>query len=88
MAVIGATGSGKSTLVQLLVRFWNPVAGHIRLADEDIRNFSESDLRRLISVVSQQPHMFNATLKENLLLARPGAGDDDLWAALDSRAII
>jgi ATP-binding cassette subfamily C protein CydC len=83
-AVIGETGAGKSTLVQLLVRFWDPVAGHIRLGDEDVRNFSESDLRRLISVVSQQPHMFNATLKENLLVACPAAGDDDLWAALDT----
>jgi len=84
VAVIGETGAGKSTLVQLLVRFWNPVAGRIRLADEDIRNYSEPDLRRLISVVSQQPHMFNASLKDNLLLARPGAADDDLWAVLDS----
>jgi len=84
MAVIGETGSGKSTLVELLVRFWNPVSGHIRLGGTDVRNFSESDLRRLISVVSQQPHMFNATLKENLLVACPGANDDDLWAALDT----
>ena len=84
VAVIGETGSGKSTLMQLLVRFWNPVSGHIRLAGEDIRNFNESDLRRLISVVSQQPHMFNTSLKENLLMACPDANDDDLWAALDT----
>jgi ATP-binding cassette subfamily C protein CydC len=83
-AVIGETGSGKSTLVHLLVRFWNPVSGHIRLADEDIRNLSEAQLRRSISVVSQQPHMFNATLRENLQIARPAAGDDVLWAALKS----
>ena len=84
VAVIGETGSGKSTLVHLLVRFWNPVSGHIRLADEDIRNLSEAELRRSISVVSQQPHMFNATLRENLQIARTGAGDDDLWGALES----
>jgi len=84
VAVIGETGSGKSTLVQLLVRFWNPVSGHIRLGEEDVRNFSESDLRRLVSVVSQQPHMFNATIRENLLIASPGANDDDLWTALDT----
>ncbi len=83
-AVIGETGSGKSTLVHLLVRFWNPVCGRIRLADEDIRNFSQADLRRSISVVSQQPHMFNATVRENLQIARTEAGDDDLWAALES----
>lgn len=84
VAVIGETGSGKSTLIHLLVRFWNPASGHIRLAGEDIRNLSEAELRRSISVVSQQPHMFNATLRENLQIARPGAGDDDLFAALES----
>lgn len=87
-AVIGETGSGKSTLVQLLVRFWNPTCGHIRLGDEDIRNFSEADLRRQIGVVSQQPHMFNATLRDNLLLARPGASDADLFAALDGAQML
>ena len=84
VAVIGETGSGKSTLIHLLVRFWNPTTGHIRLANDDIRNLSEAELRRSISVISQQPHMFNATLRENLQIARPGAGDDDLLAALES----
>jgi len=84
VAVIGETGSGKSTLIHLLVRFWDPASGHIRLAGEDIRNLREAELRRSISVVSQQPHMFNASLRDNLQIARPGAGDDDLWAALES----
>lgn len=84
VAVIGETGSGKSTLVHLLVRFWNPTAGRILLADEDICKFSEAQLRRCISVVSQQAHMFNATLRENLQIARPAADDDELTAALAS----
>jgi ATP-binding cassette subfamily C protein CydC len=84
VAVIGETGSGKSTLIHLVVRFWNPASGHIRLADEDIRDLSESELRRYMSVISQQPHMFNASLRENLLMACPGAGDDDLFVALES----
>jgi ATP-binding cassette subfamily C protein CydC len=88
VAVIGETGSGKSTLVHLLARFWNPVSGHIRLGENEIDNFSETDLRRLISVVSQQPHMFNATLKENLLLACPGASDDQLLAALNTAQLL
>jgi len=87
VAVIGETGSGKSTLVHLLVRFWNPDSGHIRLAGEDIRSFSEAELRRSISVISQQPHMFNATLRETLQIARPAAGDDDLLAALESAGL-
>jgi ATP-binding cassette subfamily C protein CydC len=88
VAVIGETGSGKSTLVHLLARFWNPVSGHIRLGENEIDNFSETELRRLISVVSQQPHMFNATLKENLLLACPGASDDQLLAALNTAQLL
>jgi ATP-binding cassette subfamily C protein CydC len=82
--VIGETGSGKSTLIHLLVRFRDPTAGCIRLGDVDVRDLAESDLRRHISVVAQQPHMFNATLRENLLMARPGAGDDELLDALNS----
>ena len=82
LAVIGETGSGKSTLIHLLVRFWNAASGRIRLADDNIENFYEPDLRRLISTVSQQPHMFNATLKDNLLISSPDAGEDELWSAL------
>jgi ATP-binding cassette subfamily C protein CydC len=84
VAVIGETGSGKSTLIHLLVRFWNPVHGRIHVGDEDIRTLGEANLRRAISVVSQQPHMFNASIRENLQIAQPGARDDDLWAALES----
>jgi ATP-binding cassette subfamily C protein CydC len=86
--VIGETGSGKSTLIHLLVRFRDPDAGCIRLGDVDVRDFGESDLRRHISVVAQQPHMFNATLRENLLIARPGAGDDELLEALNSSQLL
>ena len=82
VALIGETGSGKSTLIHLLVRFWNPESGQICLGKNAIDGFSESDLRRLISTVSQQPHLFNATIKDNLLLARSGASDEDLLTAL------
>jgi len=88
VAVIGETGSGKSTLIQLLVRFRDPASGCIRLGGVDVRDFGESDLRRHISVVTQQPHMFNATLRENLQIARPGADDDELLRALNSAQLL
>lgn len=82
VAVLGATGAGKSTLAHLLVRFWDPHAGRIRLGGQDIRSFSEADLRGRISVVSQQAHIFNASIRDNLRIARPRADDAQLWEAL------
>lgn len=84
LAVLGQTGSGKSTLVNLLVRFWEPTGGRILIGNKDIRSLSESGLRQCMAVVSQQAHMFNMSLRENLLLARPDADDADLYAALET----
>jgi ATP-binding cassette subfamily C protein CydC len=72
-AVIGTTGSGKSTLFNLLLRFWAPDAGAIRIGGQDIADFHGDDLRRHIAVVSQHTHLFDATIRENLLIANPDA---------------
>ncbi|NKN32316.1 thiol reductant ABC exporter subunit CydC [Marichromatium bheemlicum] len=72
-AVVGATGSGKSTLFNLLLRFWSTDCGSIRVGGHDIRDIDSETLRRHIAVVSQHTHLFDATIRENLLVARPGA---------------
>ncbi|MBK1695356.1 thiol reductant ABC exporter subunit CydC [Chromatium weissei] len=77
-AVIGATGSGKSTLFNLLLRFWTADAGAIRLGGHDLSAFRSDDLRRHIAVVSQHTHLFDATIRENLLLANPNASQTAL----------
>lgn len=81
-AVLGPTGAGKSTLAHLMVRFWDAQSGSVRIGGKDIRGLSESDLRLSVSLVSQQAHMFNASVRDNLLIARPGATEPELWQAL------
>ncbi len=83
VAIMGATGSGKSTLVNLLCRFWDPAAGSVRIGNVDLRQWPESQLRQTLAVVSQQAHLFNTSIRENLLWAKPDAGEDELWEALD-----
>ncbi|MEJ2687272.1 MAG: thiol reductant ABC exporter subunit CydC [Gammaproteobacteria bacterium] len=73
IAVVGPSGSGKSSLVNLALRFWDCQRGEIRLGGHPLGQFRGEDLRRTISVVPQRMHLFNATIRENLLLANPGA---------------
>jgi len=82
VAVMGATGAGKSTLMQLLVRFWDPEKGQIRIGGRDLRALSESHLRGNLAVVSQQSHLFHATIRDNLRLACPAADEGQMWSAL------
>ena len=82
VAILGRTGCGKSTLLQLLTRAWNPQHGEILLNDRHISEFDEASLRRTMSVVPQRVHLFSATVRDNLLLAKPDATDDELKAVL------
>jgi ABC-type multidrug transport system fused ATPase/permease subunit len=61
-----------------LLRFWEYQEGHILLGGQELRDYDQEDVRRLIAVVSQHTHLFNATVRENLLLARPEAGNEDM----------
>lgn len=83
MAVVGPSGSGKTTLTRLALRFWDPTHGTIRLDGQDIRRYGLSDLRNLIGVVAQDTHLFNGTVRSNLLLARPGAIDNEIQQVLE-----
>jgi ATP-binding cassette, subfamily C, bacterial CydC len=78
VAVVGPSGAGKSTLVHLLVRFWEYEEGQILLGGRDMRAYSQEDVRRAISVVSQRTSLFNATVRDNLLLARPEATEAEM----------
>jgi ATP-binding cassette subfamily C protein CydC len=82
VAVVGESGAGKSTLVNLLVRFFDPESGRIRIGGVDIRTLSEAALRRAVVVVSQDSHLFSATIRENLLIGDPGADEAKLRSAL------
>lgn len=81
LAVVGPSGAGKTTLVNLLLRFWDDYEGSIRLDGQAIRSIPPEELRNHVAVVAQNTHLFNATIRENLLLARPGATQAEMEQA-------
>jgi ATP-binding cassette, subfamily C, bacterial CydC len=82
VAVVGPSGAGKSTLSGLVLRFWDPTEGEISIGGHEVRSYAQDDVRGLIGIVSQDAHVFNDTLRANLLLARPEATDDELHTVL------
>lgn len=83
-AIVGASGSGKSTIIQLIERFYDPENGEITVDGEDIKSFHLRGLRRKIGYVGQEPVLFNQSIKENLLYGNPEATDEEVIQALKS----
>jgi thiol reductant ABC exporter CydC subunit len=81
LGIMGPNGSGKSTLTNLFVRFWDYSEGSIRIGDTELRELPADEARDLFGVVPQHTHLFNATVRDNLYLAKSDAGDDELAAA-------
>ncbi len=83
-ALVGATGAGKSTLVNLLVRFYEFDSGQIYVDGKPIRDYDLRTLRESIGVVTQESFLFNGSIRENLLMGKPTATEAELWGAVDA----
>ena len=84
IALVGATGAGKSTLVNLLVRFYEFTSGQIYVDGKPIRDYELRGLREATGVVTQESFLFNGSIRENLLMGKPDATDAELWRAVDA----
>lgn len=82
VALVGSSGAGKSTVAQLLPRLYDVDEGAVRVGGVDVRDLSAESLRATLGMVTQDGHLFHDTVRANLLLARPGATDAELWDAL------
>jgi ATP-binding cassette, subfamily C, bacterial CydC len=87
IALVGPSGAGKTTVVNLLLRFLDPEAGRVTLAGRDLRDYRQHDVRRAIAVAGQDAHLFSTSIRENVRLARPECSDAELTAALDQARI-
>ncbi len=81
VALVGRSGAGKTTCANLMMRFWDPSGGSVRLDGHDIRDFKLDDLRRRVALVSQDTYLFNASIRENIMLGRPDASETEMEEA-------
>jgi ABC-type multidrug transport system fused ATPase/permease subunit len=78
LAVVGPSGAGKSSLVNVLLRLWDYESGKIELGGHELKSYSMQDLRSVFSLVAQSNHVFSATVRQNLALANPSAGEQQM----------
>ena len=81
VALVGATGAGKTTIARLLARFYDPGEGQVLLDGVDLRDVADADLRREIVLITQENFLFSATIAENIALGKPGASRAEIEAA-------
>ncbi|MDR1186309.1 MAG: ATP-binding cassette domain-containing protein, partial [Bifidobacteriaceae bacterium] len=83
VALVGPSGAGKSTASLLVSRLYDATRGNVRLGGRDVRSLTAASIRRAVGVVAQDAHLFHATLRANLLFAKPEAAEGEIWQALE-----
>jgi len=87
VALVGPSGAGKTTMSYLIPRFYDVRAGAVRINGLDVRDVTLTSLRNVVSMVTQDPHLFHDTIRANLLFARPDATDAEMWEALEGAQV-
>jgi ABC-type multidrug transport system fused ATPase/permease subunit len=87
LALVGPSGAGKTTIANLILRFWDPQTGAIKLAGHDLRDYDLDDLRHNFALVAQDTHLFNESLRSNIAIAKPEASDQEIDRAVAEAAL-
>jgi ATP-binding cassette subfamily B protein len=87
IALVGPSGAGKSTITHLVARLYDVTAGTVRVGGHDVRDVTLQSLEDVVGYVTQDAHMFHDTIRANLLYARPGATEEQIWTALDAAQV-
>src|SRR5699024_10958548 len=83
VALVGYSGAGRSTIASLMPLLFDADTGAVRIGGSDVRDLTAASLRDTVGMVTQDGHLFHDSVRQNLLLARPEAGDEEVWEALD-----